>query len=100
VQTWFTRILINAANDIYKRQKRECSINALDDVAFRDDYGDMRFFELIKTLPPELREIISLKYYSDYTLAEIALVLNIPDGTVKSRLNRALKLLRLEVEDG
>jgi len=46
-----------------------------------------------------LREIISLKYYSGYTLSDISAILNIPEGTVKSRLNRALNLLRLEVSN-
>jgi RNA polymerase sigma-70 factor (ECF subfamily) len=52
---------------------------------------------MIQSLQPELREIISLKYYSGYTLREISGILGVPEGTVKSRLNRALNLLRLEV---
>jgi len=54
---------------------------------------------MIESLQTELREIISLKYYSGYTLNEISSILNIPEGTVKSRLNKALNILRLEVLD-
>ena len=54
---------------------------------------------MIESLQAELREIISLKYYSGYTLSEISAILNIPEGTVKSRLNRALNILRLEALD-
>jgi RNA polymerase sigma-70 factor (ECF subfamily) len=97
--TWFTRILINAANDIYRRQKREFAAETLPGTAYHDDHSDMRFFELIEALPPGLREIISLKYYSEFTLAEISLTLKIPEGTVKSRLNRALTQLRLEADN-
>jgi RNA polymerase sigma-70 factor (ECF subfamily) len=64
---------------------------------YYDDYSGMECAQLIESLPGELREIISLKYYSGYTLAEISAILEIPEGTVKSRLHRALGLLRLEV---
>ena len=101
VLTWFTRIVINTAKDIHKKQKREVAqeidINAAVGV---DDYSDMYFNELIDGLPLELREIISLKYYSGFTVAEVATILKLPAGTVKSRLNRALKQLRLEALKG
>lgn len=100
VLTWFTRIVINAANDLYKRQKREFALQEIDaDAACVDDYSDMYFLELINGLPRELREIVSLKYYSDFTLAQVAIILKLPEGTVKSRLNRALAKLRLEAPD-
>jgi RNA polymerase sigma-70 factor (ECF subfamily) len=66
---------------------------------YHDNHGELEFAQMIESLQPELRDIISLKYYSDYTLNEISAILNIPEGTVKSRLNRALNLLRLEVSD-
>ena len=45
--------------------------------------------EAIRSLSEPLREVIVLRYYYDKTLAEIAIMLNIPDGTVKSRLYNA-----------
>ena len=97
--TWFTRILINAANDIYKRQKLEAPLDTTDIGAYYDDYSQLDFEQMIGSLSPELREIISLKYYSEFTLDEISRILKIPVGTVKSRLNRALKQLHLEIEE-
>jgi len=98
-ETWFIRIVLNAANDIKRRQKHELVMETVPEGAHYDNHSDLEFFGLIESLQPELREIISLKYYSDYTLTEIAAILRIPEGTVKSRLNRALNLLRLEVSD-
>lgn len=97
--TWFTRILINAANDVYARQKREAALELSDDNVYYNDHGELDFQQMIATLPLELREIISLKYYSEFTLEEISRILKIPAGTVKSRLNRALKQLRMEVAE-
>lgn len=48
----------------------------------------------IMSLPVHQREAIVLRYYQDLSLAEIANVLNVPVGTVKSRLSLGLKHLR------
>lgn len=98
-ETWFIRIALNAAKDIKRRHRREISVESVPEGTHYDDHGEMEARELLETLPPELREIVSLKYFSGYTLAEIAVILTIPEGTVKSRLNRALTLLRREVAD-
>jgi len=50
--------------------------------------------QLVATLPEHSRMIVILRYQEDLELAEIAAVLDIPVGTVKSRLQRALALLR------
>jgi RNA polymerase sigma-70 factor (ECF subfamily) len=43
-------------------------------------------------------EVISLKYLGDYTIEETAKILDIPQGTVKSRLNKGIKMLRALME--
>jgi RNA polymerase sigma-70 factor (ECF subfamily) len=95
-ETWFTRIVLNAACDIQKRRKCEAVVEFVPEAEYYDNHSGREIAELIKALPGELREIISLKYYSGYTLAETAEILGVPEGTVKSRLNRALNLLRVE----
>jgi len=98
-QTWFTRILLNTANDYYRRQKHEVVMETVPERAYYDNHSELNFSQMIESLPHDLRQIISLKYYSGYSLSEISEILNIPEGTVKSRLNRALNLLRLEALD-
>ena len=97
VETWFIRILLNAANDIHRRQKHELIIETVPEGLYFDNHHEFEFLEMVNSLEPEPRKIVSLKYYCDYTLREISAILNIPEGTVKSRLNRALNFLRLEV---
>jgi len=99
VETWFIRILLNAANDIRRRQKYEIVMGNMSEGVYYDHHSELEFSQMIESLQAELREIISLKYYSGYSLNEISTILKIPDGTVKSRLNRALNILRLEVMD-
>ena len=46
------------------------------------------------SLPPDHREVVALRYLQDRPEAEVADILGIPVGTVKSRLSRAMKQLR------
>jgi RNA polymerase sigma-70 factor, ECF subfamily len=52
----------------------------------------------IQSLPEDLRAIVLLTYYHDLTQQEISTILHIPVGTVKSKLHRALKKLKVELE--
>jgi RNA polymerase sigma-70 factor (ECF subfamily) len=97
VETWFIRIILNVSNDYYRRRKHEIVMEKVPEGVHYDKKCELEFEQMIEFLEPGLREIISLKYFSDYTLSEISAILNIPEGTVKSRLNRALNLLRQEV---
>jgi len=99
-ETWFIRIVINVSHDFYRRRKNEIVMEKVPEGVYYDKNIEFEFSQMIECLQPELREIISLKYYSDYKFKEISEILNIPEGTVKSRLNRALKLLQLEFTDG
>ncbi|HXA43433.1 MAG TPA: RNA polymerase sigma factor [Candidatus Solibacter sp.] len=62
------------------------------DVADRVD-----LWRAVTRLSPRLRQLVVLRYYLDLTLADSAAIAGIPVGTAKSRLNRALEKLRLDV---
>ena len=53
---------------------------------------------VVSTLPEKYRLPIHLFYSADLQIAEIAAILRIPEGTVKSRLRKAKKLLKKELE--
>ena len=55
--------------------------------------------QAIYNLPEKQRAVILLAYYEDLPLEEIALILSIPTGTVKSRLHNAMKALKLELKE-
>ena len=67
VETWFIRILLNVANDIHRRQKHELIMETVPEGLYYDNHHELEFNEMINSLEGELRKIISLKYYSDYT---------------------------------
>ena len=49
--------------------------------------------EMVRELPPQIRETVVLKYFAGMSIDEVATTLDIPPGTVKSRLFTAKRLL-------
>ncbi|PFM64465.1 RNA polymerase subunit sigma-24 [Bacillus cereus] len=100
-QTWLIRILINECNNIIRSYKKVIVIEDYDRnmVAF-DRYEDIDLCNAIQSLTEELRAVTVLYYYEDMNQESIAALLEIPKGTVKSRLSRAREQLeeRLKME--
>ena len=59
-----------------------------------------RFREAMDSLPEELRRVVMLCEFSELSYGEIAGLLSIPEGTVGSRRNRALRTLRAMLSEG
>ncbi|GAE47234.1 RNA polymerase sigma factor [Mesobacillus boroniphilus] len=55
--------------------------------------------EVIGNLDSKTRQVIELKYVHDFKIKEIAEILECPEGTVKTWLNKGLKELRGQLED-
>ena len=96
--TWIIRILINECHNELRRQKRFFPIDELPETA-AESYDHLPLKEAIRRLPKELKDVIILRYFSGFTLVETAQMLKIPQGTAASRQCKALRLLRLELEE-
>lgn len=96
-QTWLIRILINICIDEQKRNRKVMPLFQVPEHLAADlELDDRILLEVaVDLLPPKFRHIIILKYYEDMTLTEIASLLEKPEGTVKSWLNKALNELRV-----
>jgi RNA polymerase sigma factor (sigma-70 family) len=101
-EAWLTRILVNECHRELRRKKRLAEEPLLPESAGADAYDNLPLKEAIRRLPEPLRQVVILRYFSGYTLAETASILDVPAGTVSTRQRRALELLRLELreEDG
>jgi RNA polymerase sigma-70 factor, ECF subfamily len=92
---WLHRIVVNRAID-WARARRLRGETELVDVPApqRDHGGDPQgVAEAIAQLPPEQRAVIVLRHLLEYTPGEIAELLDVPRGTVNSRLRRGLDAL-------
>lgn len=103
VRSWLMLRLRSRALDRLRSARRhkqlafdECQFTAANDSAALSD--GHRLQGLIAELPSELREVIELAYFAGYSSSEVAGELAIPVGTVKSRMSRALTILRGQLQ--
>lgn len=99
--TWVYRIMLN---EIFRFLKKDKTIS-MDEIQVEygkeDSYENVDLRNALNAMPMEDKAVIELKYFEDLKLTEIAEVLGENVNTVKSRLYRGLKKLRLELaEDG
>lgn len=98
--TWLTRILINTSNDYLRQSKKTVEFNEeilTEQLGYEEVNCDrVDIFKAIDTLDEKHKTIIILKYYHDLTITQIGELLEIPTGTVKTYLHRALQKLRIE----
>jgi RNA polymerase sigma-70 factor (ECF subfamily) len=64
-----------------------------------DKISNEQLIVLINKLPYKLKQVIILRYLNEHSQEEVASILHIPIGTVKSRINAALKKLREKEQD-
>ena len=115
IKVWLYRIATNEVNQYYRQRKRH------DNLFDRLDFEDKELFKTqlihdkeeiteelkkhqqylkvineLKTLPNKYQEVISLRYFEGKDNKEIAEILNLNEGTLKSLLSRGLEKLRLK----
>jgi len=98
--TYLQRILINTAIDFLRKKKDTAEIkeDILADKAESESYIDLK--HSVDSLGGDYKTIIIMKYFQDFTLKEIGDILGCSLGTVKSRLHKALSILKLDLEEG
>lgn len=106
-QAWLFGIAKRTCADWFRAQRRK---SAAVELANLDDFeGDLHdrsdaerietVWAAVKELDAERGEVVHLRFAAGLSYAEIAGVLNIPIGTVRSRLHRGLKAIREKVKD-
>ncbi|WP_378156352.1 sigma-70 family RNA polymerase sigma factor [Chungangia koreensis] len=99
-RTWLTRIIMNYCNDVLKKEKREITQDELQSMTgMEQDHTYLEVEEALNTLPIDLQELVRLKYFQDLKIREIADLWEAPEGTIKTKLHRALIALRRHFEE-
>ena len=102
--SWFKRIIINVCRERLRHASRRRSsdldsqtrVIAVD--PSQDVHDRLHVEESLARLKPDDRILLALRYFRDLKVDEIATILDIPSGAVKSRLNRAHSRLRAVME--
>ncbi len=99
-ETWVTSIFINECRSVYRKRKQQVITSPPETVTSRPFETKLEVLEDLDQLDEKHKEIIMLKYLKGFSQKEIALILKLPVGTVKSRLYRGLVMLRKIIEGG
>ncbi|MEK5060025.1 RNA polymerase [Paenibacillus sp. FSL H7-0326] len=102
-KTWLIKITINCAINFRKKNHKVIQLKPEFEEFIGSDDEDISLSlslqELMNTLQEDEKNVVLLKYYHDHTLKEISELLDIPLGTAKSVLYRALNKLRKGVKE-
>ncbi len=99
METWMIRILINLCNSHYKKFSKVNGIDELPEESTVEQYDSLPLKIAMQKLPEKYRQVVVLKYFIGYGVVEISEITDTPQGTVATRLRKALSLLRLELQD-
>jgi RNA polymerase sigma-70 factor (ECF subfamily) len=100
MKTFLYPVVRHLAIDVLRRRGRASPLETEVPVEPRNHAGERRTLEeTVASLPPAHREVVLLRFGDGFSLKEIATALEVPVGTVKSRLHHALGKLRSSLED-
>ena len=103
IYTWMINIARNAAIDKLrtkgeimkgKIQNGEDAVSNVEGMLSEQATDTIGLRQLVANLKPEYEVIVSMAYFKGYTLDEISKTINVPLGTVKTRMRSAMQLLR------
>ena len=109
-KTWLIRITINTCKDLLRTSwlRRVTTFGTLEEqnqtqyeqpFDMTQSESNNELYEMIMKLPQRYKEVILLFYYEDFSYDEMAKILNIPKGTVQSRLARGRDKLKKMMEE-
>ena len=104
LKTWFYRILVNECFATIKKSKKLLFLGSYQDfeesLKTKDKYHEEdELYHAMDLLEPKLKMIIILRFFEDMKIEEIAKITRTNTNTVKTRLYKALKILKMNMEE-
>ncbi|ASK61912.1 RNA polymerase subunit sigma-70 [Virgibacillus phasianinus] len=101
IKSWFYKIVVNTSLDFLRKHKK---MSLVDEEALEyfisgenDVYQDIDLQRSLDELPMKFKSIIILRFFEDLQIDEVAEILHENTNTIKTRLYKALKLLRIKM---
>jgi RNA polymerase sigma-70 factor (ECF subfamily) len=101
-KTWLMRILINECHNLCRQSNRIVSFEEYSETEEieapeRKDYSEL--YNAMRHLTEELRTAVILYYMDEFSVREVAAILDISEGAVQKRLARARKQMKIELQE-
>ena len=97
---WIAKIALNRARDLLRAERRRQVTEIGDEVEAPGRADASGLLLAVGALPREQREAVVLHHVLGFTLKEVAEIVGAPEGTVASRLGRAVAVIRQTMEAG
>ena len=107
LEAYLRRAVINGCHDRLRRRavrrafessESRTALSAEDAAVLSEE--QQRLLKAVRGLPPRQRDVLLLRYFAEWSEAEIADALNISKGTVKSSAHKGLTALRASLTEG
>ena len=108
VSTWLFTIAYNICRNHYRSNAYETQLSAtLDAEPISDEKIEVQLdaaalddalAQVLSELPPPLHQLFSLHYQEELTIPQVAEIVGIPEGTVKSRLHKTMNIIRKKLK--
>ncbi|MGB7606020.1 MAG: sigma-70 family RNA polymerase sigma factor [Lutisporaceae bacterium] len=103
IKTWFYRIIVNTSIDLLRKRKKIVVVDdetlSNYDSSIVDQYEDIDLQKALENLPVQYRSVVVLRFFEDLKIEEIAVILDENVNTIKTRLYKSLKILRVQMND-
>ena len=103
--TWLMRILINTAIATLKKKQKIVSmeneiIDQMESVVHIQIEEQLDLLQAMDEIEEKYKTVLLLRFYQDYTVKQIAVFLDCPEGTVKTNIRRGLDILKTKLKGG
>lgn len=96
-KAWLIRVTINMCKDILKSFWKN-KVEFMEDIQLPSiSTAESELLQIILSLPPKYKDTLYLFYYEDYTVPQMAKILNLNENTIYSYLHRGRELIKREL---
>lgn len=97
-KAWMIRVITNHCKNMQGNLWRKRVVSMKDMDEFFEQSSDRALMDLVLNLPFKYKSVVHLFYYEDYSVRQIADILQISESAVKMRLQRGRQLLKMDLE--
>ena len=100
VKTWLYRLMLNEVFSFCRKKQKTVSTEEVVTEPWTEDrYQDMDLWKALDALEDKDRTVILLRYFEEYKISEIADIMDEKVSTIKRRLYRGIKKMRIQMEN-
>ena len=99
-RSWLMKILINVSRSAITKRQKVVLFADPEQYEQEPETAEDHLWSVILELPENVRVVMVLYYYEGFSVREISTLLDIPEGTTKTRLSSGRKQLAKWIEDG